>query len=62
MDTKDIYRTAKLLIDQHGENASVEAALNADRLLDGGDFEGAAVWRRIVKAIADLQAETGTIH
>lgn len=62
MDTKDIFRAAKLLIDQHGENASVEAALNADRFLDKGDFEGAAVWREIVRAISDLQTETGTVH
>ncbi|NMM43882.1 hypothetical protein HH303_05305 [Rhodospirillaceae bacterium KN72] len=50
------------MIDQHGEDACIEAAVNADRFLDKGDIEGAAVWRKIVKAIADLQAETGTIH
>ena len=33
MDEKDIYRSAKLLIDKHGEDASVIAALRADELL-----------------------------
>jgi len=33
----DIYRSAKLLIDQHGADAIIEAALKADELLDAGD-------------------------
>ncbi len=53
----DIYRSAKLLIDQHGDAAAIEAAMKADAMLDKGDLEGAAVWRRIVAAINDLQRE-----
>ncbi len=33
----DIYRSANLLIDQHGEDAAVEAAMRADKLLAAGD-------------------------
>ena len=54
----DIYRSAKLLIDEHGAHASIEAALRADELLDRGDLDGAAVWRQIVSAIRDIQRPT----
>lgn len=36
MDETDIWRTAKILIDSHGDNASTEAAIRADRALDDG--------------------------
>ena len=29
--------------------------MQADRLLEAGDLDGAAVWRRIVAAIGELQ-------
>jgi hypothetical protein len=45
----DIYRAAKLLVDQHGEDASLRAAERADALLDG-DVEVSAVWRAILVA------------
>ena len=51
----DIYRSAKLLIDQHGEAAAIEAAMKSDALLDKGDLDGAAVWRRIVEAVNEMQ-------
>ncbi len=53
----DIYRSAKLLIDQHGEDAGLEAAMQADAMLEKGDVEGAATWRRIVKAVEELQRQ-----
>jgi hypothetical protein len=53
----DIYRAAKLLLDQHGEEAAVRAAGRADLLLDEGDTDGAAIWRAIVRAIEELQRE-----
>ena len=43
----DVYRSAKLLIDQHGEAAAIEAAMIADAMLGKGDLDGAAVWRSI---------------
>ncbi len=51
----DIYRSAKQLIDQHGDEAAIEAAMTADSMLDKGDLDGAAVWRRIVAAINEMQ-------
>jgi hypothetical protein len=41
----DIYRAAKLLIDQHGQDAQIRAAERSDELLEKGDTEGAAIWR-----------------
>ena len=51
----DIYRSAKLLIDQHGESAALEAAFKSDAMLDRGDLDGAAVWRWIVAAVNEMQ-------
>jgi hypothetical protein len=51
----DLYRAAKLLIDQHGQEAPIRAAQRADELLAAGDIEGAAIWRSILAAIEDLQ-------
>jgi len=47
MDDLDIYRSANLLVKQHGEDAILEAAKRADQMLDAGDVEGLAVWKRI---------------
>jgi len=55
IDDPDIFRAAKLLIDQHGEDAPIRAAQRADQLLVGGDLDGATVWRRILEAIEELQ-------
>ena len=52
----DIYRTANLLIQQHGEEASIHAAMKADEMLEKGDLDGKAVWLRVVKAIGELHA------
>jgi hypothetical protein len=39
----DIYRAAKLEIDQYGAGASIQAAMRAEALLDQGDIEGSAI-------------------
>ncbi len=51
----DIYRSAKLLIDRHGEDATLEAAMRADKLQAAGDMDGKRVWLRIMRAIEELQ-------
>ena len=45
----DIYRAAKLYIDQHGDQAALQAAMQSDALLEAGDMEGAATWRKIIQ-------------
>ncbi len=62
----DIYRTAKLLVDKHGAEAPIHAAMRADAMLKRGDMDGAAMWRRVIKAIEELLAtgrrDSTTVH
>ncbi len=51
----DIYRSAQVLVKRHGKDAPIEAAMRADAMLDKGDLDGYAVWKRIVKAVEGLQ-------
>ena len=53
----DVYRSAKLFIELHGDEAAIQAACQADAMLNRGDLDGAVVWRRIVAVINDLQRE-----
>ncbi len=39
----DVYRSANVLIREHGDDAALEAAQRADAMLEKGDMEGAAV-------------------
>jgi len=60
----DIYRTAKLLMDQHHENATLEASMKADAMQEKGDLDGQSVWMAVVRAIKELQSDqpTGLVH
>ena len=51
-----IYRTAKLLVDQHGEDAPIHAAMRTGELMAKGDLDGQAIWKLILKAIDELPA------
>ena len=48
------FRIVTPLEDQHGDTAAIHAAMRADALLDAGDLDGYAVWRRIVRAVREL--------
>ncbi len=50
----DIYRSAKLLVDQHGDDAPIFAAMQADKCLAAGDLDGKAVWMPVIAVIAEL--------
>jgi hypothetical protein len=54
VDELDIWRTAHLLMKQHGEDAGFVAAQRADALLGAGDQLGSSVFVRIGRAIEDL--------
>jgi hypothetical protein len=41
----DIYRSANILVQQHGEDAPIHAAMRADELLEAGDLDGYTVWK-----------------
>ncbi len=51
----DIYRSANLLVKRHGADAPIQATMRADAMLDKGELGGYAVWRRILRAVGELQ-------
>ncbi len=51
----DIYRAANALIKKHGKDAPIHAAMRADAMLEAGDLDGVATWRRILRAVEELQ-------
>ena len=62
----DIDRSANVLIRQDGEDAPLEAAMRADAMLERGNLDGCAVWKRIVMTVDELLADQSspdaTIH
>ena len=60
----DIWRAAKLLVDQNGDDAPIRAAQRPDELLAAGDMEGRSVWLLILEAIKQLTAmkPPGPVH
>ncbi len=51
----DIFRVAHLLVKRHGQDAPIEAAMRADAMLEKGDLDGFAVWKRILRAVGELR-------
>ncbi len=51
----DIFRSANVLVKQHGQDAPIHAAMRADAMLEKGDLEGQVVWKRIVRAVEEIQ-------
>ena len=51
----DIYRAATVIIKQYGEDAPIHAAMRADATLEAGDVNAYAVWKRILRAVEELQ-------
>jgi len=51
----DIYHSANVLVKQRGEDAPIHAAMRADAMLDISDLGGHAVWKRILRAVEELQ-------
>ena len=64
MDNRDVWLSAKVLVDQHGDEATIHAAMRSDELLDAGDVDGAATWRRVIVAIKELKntAPSGAVN
>ena len=53
----DIYRTASVLIREHGVDAALEAAQSADAMLEKGCLDGQRVWKRVLAAVTEIQRE-----
>ena len=47
----DIWRTANVLVQKHGEHAAEEADKHLAGVIGRGDAAGAAVWRRVLDVI-----------
>lgn len=60
----DVFRTAHVLVREHGEAAATEAAMRADRMLERGDMQARGVRLRVVKAAEVLLRQTpeGLVH
>jgi hypothetical protein len=60
----DIWRAAKLLVDQRAAEAPIRAAQRADELLAAGDMKGRAEWLGILAAVKELRATRppGPVH
>lgn len=60
----DIYRTAALIVQQHGNEAPIHAAMRADELMATGDMFGHTVWLRVLAAVKVLLTKVpeGTVH
>ncbi len=54
MGDLDALHCAKLLLDRHGRDAELHAALRADELDVAGDEAGQRAWRRILAAVDEL--------
>ncbi len=57
MQEIDIWRTANLLIEQHGAQAIVVAAQRQVAILQNGDEDGARVWLRVIRSIDQLMRQ-----
>ena len=51
----DTYRSAQALIKQHGQDAPIHAAMRADAMLDKGDLDDYAAWKRVLRTVEELQ-------
>jgi hypothetical protein len=60
----DIYRSARIWLDQHGEAAIAEARSMVAAMRQQNDDDGADTWLRIIVAIEELrrnQAKPGEL-
>jgi ribosome assembly protein YihI (activator of Der GTPase) len=59
----ELWACANEQLKQHGENASIFAAMRADELLEAGDQDGVHNWLLIIDRIEQLMARNeGALH
>ena len=54
----DIWRIATLMLKCYGNEADIESAIRTEELAEVGNHNGAAVWRRVIDAIGQLENTT----
>jgi hypothetical protein len=55
VSTWEIWACASKMMAQHGDNAVLQAAMNADLLLKKGDLDGHQAWLAIMRRIKELE-------
>ncbi len=58
MEDIHIFRAAKLLIKEQGDDVSAYVDMEFNNTIERRDIKGAATWLRIAKAINDVLRET----
>ena len=62
----DIYRAANVIIERYRGDARLHATKRASAMLDKGDLDAYAVWKRILRAVEELQRteakSDGAVH
>ncbi|MBT5107970.1 MAG: hypothetical protein HOM25_04770 [Rhodospirillaceae bacterium] len=53
----DIAMSARMLIDRHGEDATMIAAQGEYEMRERGDEKGAEIWKRIIDAVEHANQE-----
>jgi hypothetical protein len=57
MGTTELYRSAHLLIETHGRDASIWAAVRSHELLEAGDPVGQAYWMTLAGLIEEFLSD-----
>ncbi len=59
----DIYHSARVLLNDHGDSAESEATIRIQRYEAKGNEEGKAVWMRVLAVLRELRRiEPDRIH
>ncbi len=53
----DTYRAANVVIERYGKDAQFHSIKCASAMLDKGDLDTYAIWKRILRAVGELQGE-----
>lgn len=53
----DVWRAASALVIEHGKEAGFFARLRADAMLAQSDVDGHLLWKRIARAVRELQRD-----
>jgi len=51
----DIYRAANVILWRHGKDAQIHSTKRAIAMLDKDDLDAYAIWKRILRAVEELQ-------
>lgn len=56
-DRSRLGHAEKAPLTGHGDEADLVAAMRADSVLEAGDLDGSAAWRRVPQAIKEIRRQ-----